>query len=186
MESKNFVLKALTMTSQIKTDSSEKLRTMRNLSLLFFVLALAISCSQPHHPAEPKSQNLESLKEVLKQTDLAFSNLSKAKGRNISFIEYMDEDVAMLRPDGMPLLGRDTMQKRFAGQSDTSYTLTWEPLFADVAASGDLGYTYGTWLLVTTKNDSSEGTYCTIWKPQANGDWKFVLDMGNEGLKSKE
>lgn len=159
---------------------------MKKLTPFFFCLLLVLSCSQPNHPAESKTLNLDSLKDVLKQTDLAFSDLSNAKGRNVSFLEYMDEHVTMLRPGGMPLVGKDTMQKRFASQPDTTYTLTWKPLFADVAASGDLGYTYGTWLFVTTKNDSSEGTYCTIWKPQPNGDWRFVLDMGNEGLKPKE
>src|SRR6185436_18782069 len=116
------------------------------------------------------------------QTDQAFSDLSKAKGRNASFLEYMDEHVTMLRANGMPLVGKDTMAKRFAERPDTSYTLTWQPLYADAAASGDLGYTYGRWLLVTTTNDSSEGTYCTIWKKDSNGNWRFVLDTGNEGL----
>ena len=158
---------------------------MKKISAVFFVLVVA-ACNQTHQSSESKDHNSDSLKEVLKQTDLAFSDLSKAKGRNVAFLEYMDEHVTMLRPDGMPIVGKDTMQKRFASRPDTSYTLTWKPLFADVAASGDLGYTYGTWLLVTTKNDSSEGTYCTIWKPQANGEWKYVLDTGNEGLKPKE
>ena len=155
---------------------------------IFFVANAIVfaSCQQPRqHAAEMKAVNRDSLKEALMKTDLAFSDLSKAKGRNASFLEYMDEHVTMLRPNGMPLVGKDTMRKRFSTMPDTSYTLTWKPLFADVAASGDLGYTYGTWLLVTTKNDSSEGTYCSIWKQQPNGDWKFVLDTGNEGLKPK-
>jgi ketosteroid isomerase-like protein len=150
----------------------------------FFVVIvmLVMSCQQPkQHITEVKNVNTDSLKEVLMQTDLAFSDLSKAKGRNASFLEYMDDHVTMLRPNGMPLVGKDTMRKRFSIIPDTSYRLTWKPLYADVSASGDLGYTYGRWLLVTTKNDSSEGTYCSIWKQQPSGDWKFVLDTGNEG-----
>ena len=159
---------------------------MSRIFLSAFTLLIITSCNREARTWSGKSINTDSLKEVLKQTDLAFSDLSKTKGRNVAFLKYMDEHVTFLRPNGMPLVGRDTMQKRFAGHPDTSYTLTWKPLFADVATSGDLGYTYGTWLLVTTQKDSSEGTYCTIWKPQANGDWKFVLDTGNEGLKPKE
>src|SRR6185503_9997394 len=158
---------------------------MKRITPVFLVLVFAVSCSPPNHPSESKAPNPDSLKEVLMQTDLAFSDLSKAKGRNASFLEYMDEHVTMLRPNGMPLVGKDTMRKRYDTMADTSYSLTWKPLYSDVAVSGDLGYTYGRWLLVTTKNDSSEGTYCTIWKLQPNGDWKFVLDTGNEGLKQK-
>ena len=152
-----------------------------------FLVAIAIiitSCQQTkQHVDEMKNVNSDSLKEVLIQTDLAFSDHSKAKGRNASFLEYMDEHVTLLRPNGMPLVGKDTMRKRFSMMPDTSYKLTWKPLYADVAASGDLGYTYGRWLLVTTSYDSSEGTYCSIWKKDSGGNWKFVLDTGNEGLK---
>lgn len=148
------------------------------ITVLFFA-----ACNEPNNYSEKKSVNTDSLKNVLMQTDLAFSDLSKAKGRNASFLEYMDEHVTMMRSNGMPFTGKDTMRKRFSVRPDTSYTLTWKPLYADIAASGDLGYTYGRWLLVTNKNDSSEGTYTTIWKQQPNGDWKFVLDTGNEGLK---
>jgi len=27
-----------------------------------------------------------------------------------------------------------------------------------------------------------KGTYITIWQKQANGNWKFVLDTGTQGL----
>ena len=30
-----------------------------------------------------------------------------------------------------------------------------------------------------------EGTYVTIWKKDADGNWKFVLDTGNQGLGVK-
>ncbi|MFI5136015.1 MAG: YybH family protein [Chitinophagales bacterium] len=159
---------------------------MKNIFPLITLLTIFIACTQPKNQLAQQALNLDSIKQVLKQTDQAFSDLSKTKGRNASFLTYMDDHVTMLRPNGMPLVGKDTMTKRFATRPDTSYTLTWSPLFADAAASGGLGYTYGTWLLVTSKNDSSEGTYCSIWKKDSVGNWKFVLDTGNEGLKPLE
>ena len=33
-----------------------------------------------------------------------------------------------------------------------------------------------------TGDSARRGTYVTIWKKQANGRWKFVLDSGNEGV----
>ena len=151
--------------------------------VIVIVSVIVASCNRPQVETATKQPNLDSLKGVLKQTDLAFSQLSKEKGRNAAFLEYMDQHVTMLRPGGMPLVGKDTMQKRFSERPDTSYTLTWEPLYADISSSGDLGYTYGKWLLVTTAHDSSEGTYCSIWKKDTAGNWRFVLDTGNEGLK---
>jgi len=159
---------------------------MKNLILLILLPAVFTACSQSKNRQAQQSLNLDSVKQVLKQTDQAFSDLSNVKGRNFAFLEYMDEHVTMLRANGMPLVGKDTMQKRFAVRPDTGFTLTWSPMFADVSSGGDLGYTYGTWLLVTTRKDSSEGTYCSIWKKDSTGKWKFVLDTGNEGLKSAE
>jgi len=54
---------------------------------------------------------------------------------------------------------------------------------ADMAASGDLGYTYGTYVF-TSKNKegklvASYGKYTSIWKKQKDGQWKVVVDMGN-------
>ena len=158
---------------------------MKPILLAVLVLAIA-ACNVRESKMTSHPVNLDSIKQVLMKADKDFSDLSKVKGRNFSFLEYMDKDVTFLRDNGMPLLGKDTMQKRFAVRPDTSYVLTWKPLFADVASSGDLGYSYGRWLLVTTTNDSSEGTYCTIWKSDSAGNWKYVLDTGNEGLKEKK
>ena len=159
---------------------------MNRLFLLLIFTSILACNQQHHHHAEAPPLNLDSIKDELKQTDLAFSNRSKEKGQQAAFLEYMDENVSMLRPNSMPVVSRDSMRRIYSQRSDTSFTLTWSPLFADVAASGELGYTYGTWLLVTKAGEKSEGTYCTIWKKDANGNWKFVLDMGNEGLKPPE
>jgi ketosteroid isomerase-like protein len=50
-----------------------------------------------------------------------------------------------------------------------------------VSQSGDLGYTYGTYLM---KDGASEvrGTYVTVWRKRPDGRWKYVLDSGNQGL----
>jgi ketosteroid isomerase-like protein len=58
---------------------------------------------------------------------------------------------------------------------------------ADVAASGDLGYTFGTYVFITKDKDGKPfreyGKYTSIWKMQKDGSWKVVLDMGNATLE---
>jgi hypothetical protein len=66
--------------------------------------------------------------------------------------------------------------------------MTWAPLFAEAAASGDLGYSYGTFKVFheeTPEEPISEGCYVSIWKRQKDDSWKWVLDAGTEGLKEK-
>jgi ketosteroid isomerase-like protein len=53
-----------------------------------------------------------------------------------------------------------------------------------MAASGDIGYTYGTYKITDRYTDSiiGVGKYATIWQKQKDGKWKAILDTGNPGL----
>ena len=65
------------------------------------------------------------------------------------------------------LKGKRTLADRFSGKRDTTFILTWEPLFEKISESGDLGYTYG--LHTNTDKITGEitkGTYITIWQKQ--------------------
>lgn len=73
--------------------------------------------------------------------------------------------------------------KEFYKNDDSGVQLSWKPRFASVAASGDLGYTYGTYdLWNKLDNTHTYGTYLSIWKRNALGQWRFVLNSGNKGL----
>jgi ketosteroid isomerase-like protein len=56
----------------------------------------------------------------------------------------------------------------------------------EVAQSGDIGYTSGTYEF--TMNDASgkpvneRGKYLEVWKKQADGKWKCVMDIWNSDL----
>ena len=114
--------------------------------------------------------------------DRYFSKLSEQKGLKVAFIEYIDNNGVLLRPNALPLTQGNAMD--FISRSDdTAFKMTWEPKSASIAASGDLGYSYGIYSLKQNDEDSIQyGTYITIWKRQPNGKWKFVLHSGNEGI----
>jgi ketosteroid isomerase-like protein len=123
------------------------------------------------------------------ERDKEFARESVAKGSHSAFLAFIDDSCVLLRPSKMPVIGRQKIIEMFS-TPDTSFTLNWEPLYADVAESGDLGYTYG---IFTVEMDSPEGelvtkqgTYCTIWKKNKDGEWKFVLDTGNQGIGPKK
>lgn len=126
----------------------------------------------------------------VKQADIDFSNLSKEKGMNFAFLEYAADDGVMLRPYSYPIIGKEKLSKELFTGDDKGFTLTWTPLYGDIAQSGELGYTYGTWEMTIIKDDGGEeirkGTYVSIWKKDKAGKWKFVLDTGNPGLEPKQ
>ena len=160
----------------------------------YFLLMVAaslglFSCNRPDpakHRAERQAR-MDSLKTELLQADVSFSKLSEQKGRNAAFLEYANENATMLRPFSMPVTGMDTIRQLFKVHPDSEYVLTWVPIRADVARSGDLGFTYGTYsLAIKNINEKEEGTYCTIWKRDKDQKWKFILDTGNEGLSTQD
>ena len=60
--------------------------------------------------------------------------------------------------------------------------LTWYPLLADVAQSGDLGYTTGPWTMLQNERAQASGEYVTLWRKQPDGQWKYVVDMNIERI----
>jgi ketosteroid isomerase-like protein len=121
----------------------------------------------------------------LYEVERRFCDLSAEKGAHEAFLTFIDDSCALLRPNRYPVIGKEKIKDLF-NKPDKSYTLSWEPKFADISSSGDLGYTFG---IYQVKMDSpegqivtKEGTYVTIWKKNQNGEWKFVLDTGNQGL----
>lgn len=119
-------------------------------------------------------------KDSLIETDKAFSALSREKGMNAAFTEYLAEDGVILRDNNQPFVGRVAFTKLYSGD-DSGFTLTWEPLYAEVAESGELGFTYGVYEL-DLQDTVQKGTYVSIWRKDNDGNWKLALDSGNEGL----
>ncbi|MBA2250166.1 MAG: DUF4440 domain-containing protein [Chitinophagaceae bacterium] len=142
------------------------------ISVVFFLI-LAAGCNTKKNNAA---------KDDLITTDLQFSEMSRQHGMKKAFIEYIENEGVLLRPNHPPIVGADAIE--FLSQSvDSSYTLTWKPSAADIAVSGDLGYTYGIYTL-HLRDTAMQGTYVSIWKKQSDGKWKFVVDSGNPGITS--
>ena len=120
--------------------------------------------------------------EILK-ADSEFSTASSRHGMKKAFIEFMDNNGVLLRPGHPPIIGADAIEY-LTETNDSSFTLTWQPSAAQVSAAGDLGYSYGIYHL-QLQDTSFGGTYVSIWKKQKDGQWKFVLDSGNEGIGNK-
>ena len=145
-----------------------------------FILAIIISPSLFLITCQQKNLVKYIPPDDIIRTDEAFSDLSRKAGMKKAFIEYIDNEGILLRPNHLPIIGADAID--FLSQvNDSSYTLTWKPRGGEVATSDNLGYTYGIYKL-TTKDTVLNGTYVSIWKKQKDGKWKFVLDSGNQGI----
>jgi ketosteroid isomerase-like protein len=119
--------------------------------------------------------------EQLLEIDRKFSATAVEKGFNTAFIEFAHPEAVLLRENSMPVVGKEAVTLLYEKADTSGVYFTWEPLSGDIAASGELGFTYG---IYTFSKDTvtAKGTYVSIWKKDPSGNWKYILDCGNKGI----
>jgi ketosteroid isomerase-like protein len=116
--------------------------------------------------------------EILK-TEQTFAKMAKEIGISEAFFYYAAED-AVLKQNQTLCIGKEAIREHFEKQPTSRINLVWTPDFVDVSKSGDLGYTYGYYIMSFTdgngKSTNNKGIFHTVWKRQSNGTWRFVWD----------
>lgn len=146
---------------------------MRKLICIIFSVALfLVSCS-----TKPDKKLMEKWKQEIRETEQNFSKMAGEEGIHKAFIAFAAEDAVLMRNNEL-IEGLTNINEHLKNQ--TSKGLSWAPDFVDVAASGDLGYTYGhfnySYVDTTGKVLETKGIFHTVWKRQTDGTWKFVWD----------
>ena len=145
---------------------------------LIIMICIIISCNTKKSSTNSVDNTFQLL-----DTDRSFSKLSEQKGIKFALIQFIDNKGVFLRPGTFPLIGGQALNY-ISQLDDNSYMMTWEPRGGSVASSGELGYTYGVYSLKPNNKDTIlYGTYVSVWKKQADGNWKFVLESQNEGIE---
>ena len=104
----------------------------------------------------------------------AFAADAGARGTREAFLAALADDSLVFQPG--PTSGQRTWTARQAGKD----RLEWAPAMAEVASSGDLGYTVGPWRFTPEGAEvpSATGWFFTLWRKQPDGHWKVLLDHG--------
>jgi ketosteroid isomerase-like protein len=120
--------------------------------------------------------NVEQERAALMAADRAWSQTTKEPEKFVAFFA----DGASIYPPSMPIItGGDAIRKTFAEMSGSpGFALSWNATKADVGTSGDVGYTAGTYQM-TMGGVTEKGKYITVWKKQADGEWKVAEDIFN-------
>lgn len=141
------------------------------------VLLLVIFSASCH--SDSGNQSEKAKKEII-QTEKDFEKMAAEKGIAAAFWYYADS-TAVIRGNNDSLVhGKDGIKNFFSAERFKKAAVKWSPDFADAAASGELGYTYGkyTWVSKdsTGKTSENKGIFHTVWKKQKDGTWRFVWD----------
>ncbi len=125
--------------------------------------------------------NMKKEEESLLNADKEFAAYSKVHGAAEAFKNFLSEGALQFSAERDVVVGNlavyDIMK-----QGDDGYDLLWEPQFAEVAKSGEIGWTWGYYDLHIKENGETRyGKYLNVWKKNAAGEWKVAADIGNPG-----
>ncbi len=103
-------------------------------------------------------------------------------------MSFYTEDAIAYPPNEPVAVGHAAVKKVWATYlALPEFKISWKTVHADAAASGDLGYTAGTYELSFKGPDgkavAEKGKYLCNWKKQKDGSWKSVQDMWNSDSK---
>jgi uncharacterized protein (TIGR02246 family) len=112
-----------------------------------------------------------------------------AAARDVDKVASFYADDAIAYPPNEPAAnGREAAKKVWAAYfAEPTFKISWKTTHAEVAKSGDIGLTTGTYEDSFKGPDgkmvSENGKYVCIWKKQKDGSWKATNDIWNSDAK---
>jgi ketosteroid isomerase-like protein len=114
----------------------------------------------------------------LKSLDRTWSRAARAQGMAVSFASHAAEDVRFNTEGAFPFVGLESVRAQFARAPGV---FSFLPQGSGIAASRDLGYTYGIAQRfepgATIAADTS--VYVHVWRAGAKGTWRMAMSVMN-------
>lgn len=150
-------------------------------SINFFKSAVVILLITTIVGCQEKKIDAKAEGEKLMQVSREWSKAAEARDIEKT-LTYWADDAVVISAGEPDLKGKQAIRGMVeGGMKDPNFSVSWEPVSAEISESGDMGY-----LLENSKitmKDSSGNTKVqnfrtiTIWKKQNDGTWKNVVDV---------
>jgi uncharacterized protein (TIGR02246 family) len=144
------------------------------------ITLMAIACNQP---ADTHDADVQAIKDLEVQWNKDYAAMDADK----ILAHYTDD--ASLMATGMGLFsGKDAIHNAIKGMvSDPHLSLKFQSSKVDVAKSGDLAYSQGSYTMTMTDPQTKQivndhGSYVTAYRKQADGSWKAVSDIATSDV----
>jgi ketosteroid isomerase-like protein len=130
--------------------------------------------ASPTAPTVPPTIDRQAALDGVVAAEKAFAKEAAEKGTRDAFLAFLADDSVVFNPD--PANGKEVWRARPAGKG----LLSWYPTYSEVSLAGDLGFNTGPFEFSPKPGDKpvAFGQFATIWKRQADGSWKALLDLG--------
>ena len=139
-------------------------------------LALALAAATLTLPLRAQSGDaIPPALAAMADAERAFSKRASDATPREAFIEFFADESVSFQPDPGP--ARDRLRKQPPPPPGRP-AFQWEPRTGDVAASGDLGWLTGPVKFPQPDGSIRHGCYFSVWKKQADGGFRVILDIG--------
>ena len=156
-----------------------QIRTLPVSILVAFVLLA--TCCAPSAPVDSQAgaANIQELDEQWSAT--------AAKNDLDGTVAFYADDAVLLPPNAPIATDRKSIRESWASLLGPNTTVLWKVSKVEVAKSGELGYFYGTYELSIKDPKGGPPVHDTgklveVWKKQADGEWKCIVDTYNSDL----
>jgi len=159
-------------------------RTFSNAAriALYGLAVFTLGCTQQQPAPDTRAAD----EAAIRDADAAWSSATATKQAS-AMVAYYDAQGSVFPPNAPIATGADAVGKVWESLfAIPGFSVGWQPKKVEVARSGDLGYSEGTYEL--QMNDpkgnavTDRGKYVVVWKKQADGTWKALADIFNSDL----
>jgi ketosteroid isomerase-like protein len=143
------------------------------------ILSLTLLSALLIAPAVSQAPQISPAMAAMADSERAFARAAGEKGIGPAFYEFFAEEGVGFNPH--PARFRENYRKRTPPAERPPVSLDWWPVFGDVSAAGDLGFTTGPFEFKDfspQKRPPFFGFYSSVWKKQADGTWRVMVDLG--------
>ncbi len=149
---------------------------MKSIYSLILISIFFIACNEATVDAKAEGEKLMQLSRdwsKAAQTDSIDKVLS-----------YWADDAVVMLPGQETIKGKQAIKEMIEGTSNIpGFKISWEPLSASVSKSGDMAYLIEenqvSFQDSTGKTITEYNKAVTVWRKEADGSWKNVVDMYN-------
>jgi hypothetical protein len=101
--------------------------------------------------------------------ELGFASLAQEKGQWTAFRETATRDAVMFVPEPV------NAESFLKGKANPPVAVRWQPHQVWSSCDGSLAVTYGAW-----QRPTGVGYFTTVWQRQKDGEYKWVMDQGDD------
>jgi ketosteroid isomerase-like protein len=159
-------------------------RTVATLALAA-VIILDVGCSSESSNSAAASSTPSGADEGAALMQISRDWAKAAEARDTErVLSYWADDAIVMENEQPALIGKAAITAMVQrGFKDPNFSITWEPERAVISESGDMGYLIEhnrvNFTDPTGKARTVFGKGVTIWKKDASGNWKNVVDIFN-------